>query len=418
MLDKVTFIKLQEVSEDGRCRLRYKGRDGKYHYLDVDTSLDKVVSAVRPATTPLDQISRLAEARKASSMTVEYFSVDSKPSVTTLIEDYTEPSRGGATQEHTRVILETLNDEMFEVSDTILVQGVHGYEQDGITLSDSELVLYVVARDDDNGLRVQAVNGKKIGTVAGCVPSIDEGTRLVRMGRAAAELDVMSPQFEALPQKHEQYCQIFKSMVSESSMDNVDEDSKWTPSDMEEAAIHDMRRAMEKTFLFGVKARIWDNTKQQLVTLTEGIWHQAGKTFEYDSFSQDVAVDLLRKAFTKDEGGKHKVLLAGSGLVASINKMDYSKVVKASDSVTKWGIDFTELHSKFGTLSVILCEVFDDSGMEDNGIVIDLELLKKYTFEPFSRNEVNADGESVTVFSETSCLVLMNSNAHMRIVKE
>ncbi len=168
--------------------------------------IDQQIVKIRPMATPIDQLSRHAGSKHSGSMIVDYYNVDTKPTTTMLANDYTEPASGSATQEHTRVVLETLNDEMFDVSDTILVQGVHGYKEDGITLSENELVLYVVSRDVDSGLRVQAVNGKKIGSVTGCIPSIEEGTTLIRMGRAATELDVMSPQFEALPQKAQQYC--------------------------------------------------------------------------------------------------------------------------------------------------------------------------------------------------------------------
>ena len=388
--------------------------------------IDQQIVKIRPMATPIDQLSRHAGSKHAGSMVVDFLNVDTKPTTTALIEDYTEPSSGSATQEHTRVILETLNDEMFDVSDTILVQGVHGYEEDGITLSDRELVLYVVARDDDNGLRVQAVNGKKIGTVAGCVPSIDEGTTLIRMGRAATELDVMSPQFEALPQKAQQYCQIFKMLVEQSTLQKLsNKEVPWTMNDQEEAAIYDMRMGMEKSFLFGTKAKLWDNTKKENVMLTGGIWWQAGKDFAYSSsneLTQQSIVDLMRQAFTGNAGSKRKILSGGSGLIGRINKLDYNHVITASDTVTKWGIDFTELRSKFGTLYVLLSEVFDECGMEDNGIIIDPEYLQKYTHQPFTAETLNLKASGVrnvdaTVLTEASCLVLRYPKAHMRITR-
>ena len=42
------------------------------------------------------------------------------------------------------------------------------------------------------------------------MPALPAGTRLVRMGRAATELDVQTAQFAALPQKDSNHCQIFK----------------------------------------------------------------------------------------------------------------------------------------------------------------------------------------------------------------
>lgn len=42
------------------------------------SEIDNRITKIRPASTPLDQISRLAGARQAGSMKVEYYSVDFK----------------------------------------------------------------------------------------------------------------------------------------------------------------------------------------------------------------------------------------------------------------------------------------------------------------------------------------------------
>ena len=98
-------------------------------------------------------------------------------------------------------------------------------------------------------------------------------------------------------------------------------------------------------------------------------------------------------------------------------------MITSSDTVTKWGIDFNELRSKFGTLYVMLSEVFDECGMEDNGIVIDPEYMQKYSHVPFSTEALNLKASGVRnvdalVLTEASCLVLRYPKAHMRIVMQ
>lgn len=200
---------------------------------------------------------------------------------------------------------------------------------------------------------------------------------------------------------------------------------QWNMSDQEEAAIYDMRLGMEKSFLFGVKRSLWDNVRKQTLLFTGGIWHQAGKTWNYDdsSLTQDSIIDMMREAFTGNAGSKRKILIGGSGLIGRLNKLDYSKVITSSDTVTKWGIDFNELRSKFGTLYVMLSEVFDECGMEDNGIVIDPEYMQKYSHVPFSTEALNLKASGVRnvdalVLTEASCLVLRYPKAHMRIVMQ
>ena len=159
--------------------------------------------------------------------------------------------------------------------------------------------------------------------------------------------------------------------------------------------------------------------------LTGGIWSQAGKTFNYDdaSLNQDTIIDMMREAFTGNAGSKRKILIGGSQLIGRLNKLDYTKVVTAGESVVKWGIDFSELRSKFGTLYVLLSEVFDEVGMADNGMIIDPEYLQKYCHIPFSSEslDLKASGQrnvDALVLTEASCLVLRYPKARMRIVMQ
>ena len=386
--------------------------------------IDSQIVKIRPMATPVDQLSRCAGAKHTGSMTVDYYNVDTKPTSTTLKEDVPEPVNDSDPDNITKVKIKTENNEIFDVSDTILVQGVSGYEADGTTLSINDLVLYVVKKDADAGeIQVMAVNGKKVGSVPNCVPGIYSGTTLIRMGRAASELDVMSPQFEALPQKARNFCQIFKCQIEQSTlMKMANKEVPWNMSDQEEAAIYDMRLGMEKSFLFGVKQKLWDPIKKENILFTGGIWYQAGKDFNYnpDNFNQSEVVDMMREAFTGNAGSKRKILIGGSGLIGRLNKLEYSKVLTAGDNVVKWGIDFSEIRSKFGTLYVLLSEVFDEVGMPDNGMVIDPEYRQKYSHIPFSTEALNLKASGVRnvdalVLTEASCLVLRYPKAHMRI---
>lgn len=389
--------------------------------------IDSQIVKIRPMATPVDQLSRCAGAKRAGSMTVDYYNVDTKPTSAYMKERVPAPSADGDASKYTKVKITTTNNDIFDVSDTILALGVNGYEADGATPSLNDLVLYVVKKEDnDGGIWVMAVNGMKVGNTEGCVPEINKNNPLIRMGRAASELDVMSPQFEALPQKARNFCQIFKCQIEQSTLMKMsNKEVPWNMSDQEEAAIYDMRLGMEKSFLFGVKKKLWDPAKKENIMLTGGIWYQAGKVFNYDDdqFTQNEVVDLMREAFTGNAGSKRKILIGGSRLIGRLNKLEYSKVVTAGENVVKWGIDFSELRSKFGTLYVLLSEVFDEVGMADNGMVIDPEYLQKYCHIPFTTEALNLKASGVRnvdalVLTEASCLVLRYPKAHMRIVMQ
>ena len=384
--------------------------------------IDRRIVKIRPMATPIDQLSRWAGAKKAGSMIVDYYSVDTRPTVSKVTKEHTWD---GDSMGNNVVQLKVENAEVFEPSETVLVKGVHGYEPDGQTESNHDLVLYVVGKDKSAGsLSVIAVNGLKDGETENCVPTIPLDSVLVRMGRAASELDVQTAQFEALPKKAQNYCQIFKMQIEQSTLQRIaNKELGWTFSDQEEAAVYDMRLGMEKNYLFGVKARISDPEKNDTVLLTGGIWHQAGGEFSYKKgeLNQNAVISMMRQAFTGNAGTKRKVLIGGSGLIEQLNQLDSTKVVMAGESIVKWGIDFSEMRSKFGRLYVLLSEVFDECGMENNGMIIDPEYLQKYSHIPFTTEQLNLKQAGVRntdaiVLTEASCMTLRYPKAHLRIV--
>ena len=391
----------------------------------IKNEIDDRITKIRPMSTPIDQLSRWAGARKASSMVVDYYSVDIKPTKATMSKAYTEPESGSATSAAQKVTIDTSNNDIFEVSETIMVQGVKGYESDGTTRSKSDLVLYITSKEENGTLNVYAINGKKIGSIENCVPSIPASTTLIRMGRAATELDVQTAQFEALPVKEQNNCQIFKIQVEQSTFQKIAaKEVQWDFSDSEEAAIYDMRLGMEKTFMFGVKRTLYDSRKKENVSLTGGIWWQAGKEYEFDpskELTQDDLIDIMKEAFTGNGGNKRKVLIGGSDFIGRINKLEVTKVIAADDEYVKWGIDFSEIRSKFGKFYVLYSEVFDDCGMSDYGFVFDPEFVTRWAHVPFGHQKLDLKSAGIrntdaVVMTEASCLTLRYPAAHMRIV--
>lgn len=378
------------------------------------THVDERITRIRPSSTPLDQISRMVGARRSGSMKVEYYSVDAK-GVKTSVSEATSIS--SLTSDKTFVI--TVKDsDLISPTETVLFPEV-AIEPNAKT----PLVAYVDKVDDDEvTLRPVISEGSSSNTVTATIP---EGTPVVRMGRAAGELDVQTAQFGILPSKQHNYCQIFKAQVEESMLQRLaDKEVGWSFSDQEESAIVDMRLGMEKSFLFGNRSRIFSGAGSE-VFLTGGIWYQAGQSFSYNPSDLKEAhlTEMLRQAFTKGGGSPRKVLLGGSGLISAISNIDRVRVVSDGDKQVVWGIDFDRIVTKFGTVYVILSEIFDQCGMPDNGIIIDPEYLTKYTHIPFSAERISFQKQGVrnteaVVLTEASCLVLRYPDAHMRIVAE
>lgn len=373
--------------------------------------IDRRVTLIRPTSTPVDQISRCCGARHAGSMVVEYYSVDVRPDKAKVTKcDY--GSKIGDVQTWT---LEA-DQPVFEESETILVPSVQLIDNPA-----EMLMVYVMSRDETKGtLTVIPVNGTKDGDEMG---DIEVGAELIRMGRAATELDVQTAQYEALPTKASNNCQIFKMQIEQSTYQKLaNKEVGWSFSDQEEVAIIDMRMAMEKSFLFGAKHRLYNPRKREDVLFTGGIWYQAGREYSFDGadITEDRLIDLMRVAFTGNAGSTRKVLIGGSGLIAALNKMSHTKIVPAREVYTRWGIDFDELHSKFGSLLVKHSEVFDTCGHADCGLVIDPQYMTKYSHVPFSTERLDLRRSGIrntdaVVVTEASCLVLRYPEAHVRV---
>lgn len=376
------------------------------------SEIDERIARIRPSSTPLDQISRLAGARHSGSMKVEYYSVDIKSATTTL-------QTGLLQKDYTPT-------DIIEIS----------IDGNGL-LSKSDTIFFPEIKVDDRMLTcyVHSVNGRKANIIPinisinddnrYTLPDLPKGTKIVRMGRAAGELDVQTPQFNALPTKKDNFCQIFKSQIEESLLQRqADKEVGWTFSDQEEVAILDMRMCMERSFLFGTKRNLAlpDGT---IVMLTDGIWNQTDKQFTYTpaDLNDTSLTSMMRQAFSGTNGSTRKVLLAGSGLIETLSRLTINRVISAGERVTKWGVDFDQIVSKFGTLYVARSEVFDLCGMDNHGMVIDPEYITKYSHIPFSAERISFHKQGLrnteaVVLTEASCLVLRHPTAHMRIIPD
>lgn len=385
----------------------------------LGAEVDERVMKVRPMATPVDQLSRSAASRHAGSMKVEYYAVDTRSAETEVSSGC--PKTTNTKEGNAEVTIEVADGSAFDPSDTLMIMG------ETLTPEKTHPIYYVKERTGDI-LKLVTVSGTKTQQAVES-PEIKEGSPVIRMGRAAGELDVQTPQFEALPRKQTQFCQIFKTQIEQSTlMRACNKEVGWNFSDQEEIAVYDMRLGMERSFLFGQKARITDSVKKSEVFLTGGIWNQAGKDVNYtatdNKLTSEEWLKVMKAAFTGHGASAKKVLIAGSNLIERLSLLDggQQRVMLANDTVSRWGLDFHEIHSKFGTLYVVMSEVMDSAGHADDGLIIDTQYLTKYVHIPFNAAtlDLRSSGQRNTdavVMTEASCLVLRHPEAHLRVIK-
>lgn len=383
-------------------------------------AVDERITRMRPMRTPIDQITRSAKSiSRVNSMVVQYYSVATRPIKATL-------TATAAAMSGSSVTLQVSDPNMFSETDTIRVHNVKGYKADGATADDKDLMLYVVGKNDDGFPNVIAVNGLKATNGNTKTPELTEGTVLIRMGRAASEIDVETGNFYNLPTPSEQFCQKFMMQVEESTAHKMwDKKVDWNFSDLEEDGIYDMRLGMENSFLFGIKGKTKDPRKSGAdVYCTGGLYWMVGKKMGLGTVSggaatitDDEMVDFLKDLFTgNDSGNGQKIGFAGSDALAALAKMksERFKVVKEFE---KWNLKFTSFDSNFGKLLVMHHELMDANEKRDEILIIDPEYLRKKHFLTWSRQEYDMaklakrDTKAI-VMKEASCVYLTYPNAH------
>lgn len=421
----MNYIRPYEVVDGDTHKVCFKGRDGEIYTLSASSS--KGADFIGKGDLQNLFFPQLAETVPVKERTVSSDHEGAFQQFTLLVQSYDEPGTDSVTADAVRVNLVTDNDEIFDEGDTILVQGVYGYEEDQLTPSDRELVLYVLSRTDDEGLYVKAINGKKIGNVNGCTPSIMRGAVLIKMGKAASTVDATAIP-ETIPADYhaENYCQKFMSMLSEDSSKVNGVISEMSDlNETENRVLKNLVLMRDKSYLFGVK-RLLTNADGELMYFTDGIWMQAGKEFTYSTDDEPTfqfLVDLCREAFVGSNNvpfSKAKYLIAGTQLASWIFRV----LASTSGSPISYefkNADWLELASPFGVLYITGNEVFDIVGRESDGLIVDLSFLKRYVMQPLRGDFVDfvdKDQNRVKglVFSEESCMMITYPRSAMRVV--
>ncbi len=372
--------------------------------------VSKDVVKVRPNSTPLDAVTRRIKKQKATSQITAYYSVGVMPKKSSISSVDTVGSSSAPGK------LTVADSTFFGVNDTIIIPTVNGKEGGFLTL-------YIQKMTDENQLVVQALNDDNTAITADLA-----GKEIIRIGFAGSEKDAQAPAMQALPDDKENYCQVFEAQCEETEFQRLtDKEVEWEMTDIEEQTIYEMKRKIEDTLMFGVKSKIQDPLKKETIYTTEGMWWQAGSEFSYNAdedFENKTLTALSQRVFAGNNGSHNRVLFAGSDLIAKFQNLAYyERHIAASEEMTKFGVDFSVIVTKFGRLNIVHLELFDEVGMPGNGFVLDPTNAVRKEFKPFTRRELDLKKAGIRntdalFFQEVVCVNLMNPKTHCRITVE
>lgn len=400
--------------------------------------------------TPIDQILRQGTANVSKDIVVKYYSVGQRPLRVGVAEASSASASSGAA-----VKITVDKQAIIGIMDTLLVM-----DEDGnfVTTSNSQysgrpLQLRVSAIASDGNPEVYATNGALDSNQRPfLVPAIPAGSQLLRMGRAAAEIDINTGAFYQIPEPMEQYCQRFIMMVEETTYSRLSEtEVDWTFTRLEKMSMEDMRIGMEATGLFGNKGVHKLPDGKGLIYLSDGIYWHAGKDatlghweIKKDSLGnpvtetsgnktyyvqeyvieEDELVDLVSN-LTDGAGNtsRKKMVFVDRDIYAALCKIKTNnriRILEQKDNYMNLGLDFDSYTCMGTTLLFYRHDLFNEWGFVGKGFSLDPEYLDKWTFQPWARNEYDLKklfirNSNAVVMEEFSCWTLAYPDAHARI---
>lgn len=374
----------------------------------LEDTLESVIVKIRPTQTPFTTILSQAKSnqKKTNNMRFSYYSLGIRDRETEITEQVNQGSTSVSS-------IKVDNIKIFDESDTIRIV-------DG----DNEYSCYVESADEaTSSLRVQLIyDGDSEQEPQ--FPAINSGAKVYRCSRAAAEGDMQTVQYTALPSKEKNYCQIFKMQVGETTLQRMaDKEVPFTLNDVEEQAMYEMKLDMEASYLFNqTKGYFYNSKKKRYIYTTAGIVPEIikkGKNLNLPLVPTDEdLIDLAKNIFTGNNGSEKRVVFCGADAMARLSKIG---VVKKQMESTKtdivYGVTFNTIRTNFGELLVLQHELLNDYGFEDKMIVLDPEFIDEYTLRPSSKEVLDLktsgafDGD-VSVTTKISGIAIKNHACH------
>lgn len=390
----------------------------------IEDPVDQQVVRQLMTGVPIDQITRHIPSIKRKGMVYEFYSIDERKCSTTVSQAVIETD-GTAT-------VKVEDGSFISIGDVLLVKKVPAMKEADRSVDNpndgAPLRLYVVGYDQGNrkNLQVVAINGKALLNNEKRVPAIAVGTEIYRIANAAKEGEMQGNIYSAIPTKKTRFMQIFKVQVSWSSiMKESDKEVPWTMDEDADMALRDLRKSIEKAYIFGTQGYFYDSVKGMWVYTCGGILEQMLEGSRLLPYKPNQLTDekfllekLVHPIFLDNSGSAKRYMFAGSGLIANIATLPgIQKQMDAKNVERKFGIDWKVIQFMTWSLDMYQHPLLDEMGMRNCAIILDLVYVQKAVFRALSQDILDLkksgtfDGDSI-VWTEISSICLKYPQTH------
>jgi hypothetical protein len=344
-------------------------------------SVSKFVTTIKPDEYALDTWLRtIGKTEKATNRKHLFETVTYKPWTDQLGAAFTAANGSGDAS----VALTVDNVSMWDIDDTIIVDGYTG--GDGLPLQ-----LHVTAVGAST-ITVTASNGVVVSSaVTQRLPSLLDNTVLRRIAPSKAELDIRHATGQSVPVTDYNYVQTFMTEISRSLLETqTSTESGYSYQDRKMEKLYELRSAMERAVLFGVRSQYTVGTEKHWTL--GGVTNSITQEIEYGPGEGAVSVtlaniiDALQVITESAAGSDQRILLAGSDLISALDKIAYDKNVMSREDVIYHGIRCTKLVSSHlpGGVHVKLSKTLNQYGWDSKGIFLDMEQVVKASMLPMT----------------------------------
>ena len=361
----------------------------------VETDVDQELFEFHKDDTPLLQLTLKARKKKVKSAEVDHYAFDEERAVLTTSNDVSSSS---STDSFTLPLVST-DKAVPNKFDTILLDGVDGYDVTGQhTTPGVYMMLYVVDKDN-NGPIVVAVNGPRANEDALCSkPAIPANTKCILLANAVSETRWHVPPSTSVPRSKRLYCQ--KSVMNRIVSDYL-KDQKFRVSiegQMAEQQVAEYKRDLNRSMWFSQMGKVSvdeGDAGLQTVYTMKGVRWQVTREYQHTGkWTYAKLVALMKMFYTGEDVPNTCLLLAGKNLLESLQLIDFSEhpEVTISESHHAIGWDVTKIHTAFGDMLIKREPTLDTCRKSNSGLLLGENRLMQYYRTPEHKESDRVEG--------------------------
>lgn len=355
---------------------------GKFAEVDIDEELFQFKSD----DTPLMDLMLKAKKVPVKSAIVEHYMIDEPRSYVTVQTGVSTAAASGAKARS--LVLDNNDKDLVRPYQTLLVQGVDGYEGTNPTPG-KPLMLYVTGIDANGDPIVRPVNGYKAANAEyGNIPPIPAGTVCTVLANAMYETQKLVEPDTFSPKPMNVILQ--KRGMTHIVSDYFDSQKKRIPfkdAVIAEQAIRTFKVRGNRTLWGGraghFKVNADNGMGMQDVYFTEGLRWQFRRIFSHQSKSWTYKdfIALAKLFFTGEDIPTRAIMLAGKNVLEQIQCIDFSahpEVTILAKHDPKLGWDVTSIHTVFGDIDIKREPTFERLGWSNCAAIISPDRLVHY----------------------------------------